>query len=106
MRYLTIVVLILLAGYGLIEAWPLIVGPTISITSPTNDATIPTGIVTVSGDVARAASFTLNGASLLHDQSGGFSSTLTFPRGRSILIFVAVDRFGRTVTVMRAIFVP
>ena len=105
-RHLTVIILVLLVAYGLIEAWPLLAGPAISIEAPMNDASVTTGTITVSGNVARAASFTLNGALLLHDQNGRFSSTLTFPRGGSILTFVAVDRFGRTVTATRRIFVP
>lgn len=105
-RYLIGAVLFVLAGYGLIKAWPLLAGPTLSIISPTNNAPFPSGIVSVRGRAGRAATVVLNGAPLLHDQSGDFSSTLTFPRGGSILTFTAADRFGRTVTETRSIFVP
>lgn len=106
-RYLTVIILVMLAIYGLVEAWPLIVGPTLSIESPVKDATLASnGILTVTGVVHRATSFTLNGAPLLQDQDGRFSSTLTFPRGGTILTFVATDRFGRTITDTRTIFVP
>ena len=105
-RYLIALVLIILIGYGLVEAWPLIEGPSLSTVSPVNNASYPGGIVNVQGQAARAAALTLNGTSLLHDQNGGFSSTLTFPQGGSILTFVATDRFGRTVTTTRTIFVP
>ena len=104
-RTLTVVVLVLVALYGLVEAWPLIVGPSLSITSPTEAATVEGGIVEVAGTVKRVAVFTLNGAPLLYDQEGRFSSTLTFPAGGSILTFVASDRFGRTITQTREIFV-
>ncbi len=104
-RYLTAIVLILLAGYGFIEAWPLIKGPELLVISPGDNATFPTGILTISGNAARATSLTLNGAPLPHDQEGNFSSILTYPLGGSILTFVAIDRFGRTVTVTRIIFV-
>ena len=105
-RYFILLTLALLAVYGLIEAWPLIRGPVLTIESPVDNETIQDGIVSIHGNVARAALFTLNGASLLHDQNGDFSSTFTFPRGGSILTFVAVDRFGRTITETRTIFVP
>jgi len=105
-RYLIIAVLLILVGYGLIEAWPLLAGPSLSIASPIQDAPYPGGVVSIRGNAARAAALTLNGAPVLHDQDGGFSSTLTFPRGGSILTFVATDRFGRTVTATRSIFVP
>ena len=105
-RYLIAATLILGALYGLTEAWPLLAGPTLSVTAPLNTAVIPGGILTVEGRAVRAARLTLNGAPLLHDQDGSFSSTLTFPQGGSILTFEAADRFGRTRTVTRSIFVP
>ncbi len=105
-KYLIGAVLLILAGYGLIKAWPLIAGPTLSIISPTNNAPFPSGIVSVRGRAERAAVIMLNGAPLLHDQNGNFSSTLTFPRGGSILTFVVTDRFGRRITQTRTIFVP
>ena len=105
-KYLIAAVLLIAAGYGLVEAWPLLAGPTLSIISPANNASFACGIVSIQGRAARAAQLTLDGAPLLHDQNGDFSSTLTFPRGSSILTFVAADRFGRTITITRTIFVP
>jgi len=96
----------MLIGYGLIKALPLIQGPSISITLPEDNTTLPDGIVTVSGKAVRAAQLTLNGAPTLHEEDGSFSSTLTFPRGGSILTLVATDRFGRSVTETRNVFVP
>lgn len=103
---LLIAVLILIAGYGCIEAWALLAGPSLSVDVPINNASVPGGIVEIKGRAMRAATLTLNGAPLLHDQEGNFSSTLTFPRGGSILTFAAADRFGRSVTATRFIFVP
>jgi hypothetical protein len=105
-RYLLGAALTILIGYGLIEAWPLLAGPSLSIASPADNAPFPGGIVAIRGSAPRAAQLLLNGAPVLHDQDGGFSSTLTFPRGGSILTFAATDRFGRTVTATRSIFVP
>ncbi len=105
-RPLIAFVLLILVGYGLVEAWPLLAGPSLSIESPMSDAPYPGGVVSIRGTAARAAALTLDGAPLLRGQNGDFSSTLTFPRGGSILTFVATDRFGRTVTKTRDIFVP
>lgn len=104
-KYLIGAVLLVSIGYGTLEAWPLIVGPKLIIDSPTNNESFPLGMVRVGGEALRATELTVNGAALLYDQDGGFSSTLTFPRGGSILTFVATDRFGRTVTATRNIFV-
>jgi hypothetical protein len=106
LKYLAFILFLILAVYGLIEAWPLIVGPSLSITSPINNGSFPDGIVTIRGVAVRAAQLTLDGAPLLHEEDGTFSSTLTLPRGGSILTFVATDRFGRTVMATRSIFVP
>lgn len=105
-KYLIGAVLLIGASYGGIEAWPLLAGPSLFIESPADNATFANGIVSVKGKTVRAATLTFNGATVLHDQDGGFSSTLTFPRGGSILTFVATDRFGRKVTATRSIFVP
>ncbi len=105
-KRLLFAVLLALGVYGCIEAWPLVAGPGLSVVSPMDNAVFPGGIVAITGSAPRAARLSLNGAPLLHDQNGGFSSTLTFPRGGSILTFTAIDRFGRTVTLTRSIFVP
>jgi hypothetical protein len=105
-RYILGAILAILIGYGLVEAWPLIAGPSLTIDSPADNTVFPDGIVVVSGRAMRAATLTLDDAPLLHDQEGHFSSTLTFPQGGSILTFVVTDRFGRSRTQIRTIFVP
>lgn len=105
-RYLIGAVLLALFIYGTIEALPLLSGPGLTITSPTDYGTYAGGIVAITGKAPRATTLTLNGTPLLYDQEGAFSSTLTFPRGGSILTFEARDRFGRMVSATRSIFVP
>jgi len=105
-KYLTLAILIILVGYGCIEVWPIIVGPSLSITSPINNESFSDGIVTVRGNAARATALAINGAPVLREENGNFSSTLSFPHGSSILTFVATDRFGRKVTATRTVFVP
>lgn len=105
-KYLLTAALVLLVGYGFVEAWPLLAGPSLIIFSPAEGESFPGGIVTIRGQAPRAAELTVNGMRLLHDQDGAFSSTLTFPAGGSILTIEARDRFGRTVIAVRSIFVP
>ncbi len=104
-RHILAIVLVGVLTYGLVKAWPLIAGPSLVIASPIDYAPYPSGIVSVSGVAKRTATLAINGAPVLQDQSGGFSSTLTFPSGGSILTFTATDRFGRTVVATRNIFV-
>lgn len=105
-KYFTLAVLIILTGYGLREAWPLMNGPTLSIESPADNESAEIGIINIEGRAARAAALTLNGAPVLRKEDGSFSTILTFPRGGSILTFRATDRFGKTVASTRTIFVP
>ena len=105
-RSLLAITLIVLTGYGFVEAWPLLIGPGLTLASPHNATSYPGGLVTVSGKASRVALLTLDGTQLLRDENGSFSTTLTFPRGTSILTLVATDRFGRHVATTRSIFVP
>ena len=105
-RSLIAFVLFMIVGYGLVEAWPMLAGPSLSIDAPHDNASFPSGIIQIRGTAKRVALLTLDGVPMLHDENGTFSSTLTFPHGGSILTFVATDRFGRRVTATRSIFVP
>ncbi len=99
-------VLMSIIVYGLVKVWPLITGPSLAIMSPINYASYPAGIVSISGVAKRAAELTINGAPVLRAEDGSFTTILTFPLGGSILTFTAIDRFGKTVTETRNIFVP
>ncbi|MBP9816909.1 MAG: hypothetical protein KBD05_02675 [Candidatus Pacebacteria bacterium] len=99
-------VLLLLVLYGAKEAYPLIAGPSIRIDSPIDYATFPDGEVLVSGVASRTETLYLNGGPLLIDQKGNFSTSLTLPQGGAILSVTATDRFGRTRTVRRNVYIP
>lgn len=105
-KYLIAVLLLILAGYGAREAMPLISGPSLTVTSPADGETVKDGIVTISGHEARSVALSLDGAPLLPEQDGSFSSKLAFAAGTSVLTFKATDRFGKSVTVRRLIYVP
>ena len=90
------VVLVILIGYGLIEAYPILSGPSLRVNPIISEGTTTDGVVSVSGVATRAVSLTLDGATLLMDESGNFATTLTLPRGTSVITLTAADRFGRT----------
>ncbi len=105
-KYLIILVILAIAVYGLIEALPLIEGPSISLTSPRDNTPFPGGVVIIKGNAARAAELTLDGAQILHEKNGDFATVITLPRGGSELTLIATDLFGRSATAKRTIFVP
>ncbi len=99
---------LVLAGllvYGFIEARPLLMGASLTISSPIDGAAAE-GVVLIAGTSQRATTLTLNGGPLYPDENGDFSSMLALSTGTSILTFTASDRFGRTVTLTRTIYVP
>lgn len=105
-RGLVAVVLILLVSYGVVKAFPLLRGPYLSLTTPSNYTTLPDGFLTISGVAHNTEALFLNGGPLLIDPEGRFFTTLLLPSGGSILTLTANDRFGRTITEQRTVYVP
>ena len=103
-RYSAALVLLLVLGYGLIKAWPLVSGPDIRLNTEIPGGA--PGVVTVSGRAIHTETLYLNGGILLIDDRGNFEKTLTLPHGSAILSLTATDRFGRSVYERREVFVP
>lgn len=106
LRFAIALFLIILVLYGIKEAWPLISGPQIALASPENGGKFDNGFITISGTAVHTQSVTLDGGPLLTDPEGRFSETVVLPPGGSILTITATDRFGRTTTTRRSVFVP
>ena len=106
LRYLVAAVLIAVFAYGFFEARPLLLGPAISLSSPVEGYASTDGTVLVEGTALRTSSLTLDGAPLLIDEKGHFSTILTLPSGGAILQLTATDRFGRTRKEVRNVVVP
>jgi hypothetical protein len=106
LRIAALIVLGLLATYGVIKGAPLLSGPNISLVSPTDGETFNDGFVKVEGVAERTEHLELNGSPLLIDESGHFSTILTLSSGGAILSLTASDRFGKSQSVTRAIYVP
>ncbi len=104
-RLLTVLVLIIVLGYGLREAVPLFIGPQITLSSPKNGGNFDNGFINISGTAVHTQGVRLNGNPIVTDQDGHFQTTLTLPRGGAILTLTATDRFGRTVNERRTVFV-
>lgn len=105
-RLATILVLVLLASYGLYKAVPLLQGPEIRLTSPLEGQSFPDGYVTIEGTALHTEDLSLDGAPLLIDEKGHFSTILTLPAGSAILSLTARDRFGKSQSMRRTIYVP
>lgn len=100
------IVLLILLSYGAVKAIPLVQGPQIDIYTPNEHETIPEGVLTLSGRAIHANQMTLNGSPFLIDEQGRFTTTLFLPSGGAILTLTAYDRFGRSVSESRSVFIP
>jgi hypothetical protein len=100
------IVLLLLLGYGGWKAAPLVSGPSLTIDVPINYTTSEDGLITVSGVAHNTEALYLNNGPLLIDPKGHFFTTLVLPSGGAILTLTANDRFGRTISERRTIYVP
>ncbi len=98
--------LLVLLGYGATRAWPLVAGPTLAIASPQRHQSIPGARVSIEGIATHTETLWLDGAPLLIDEAGHFSTSLVLPSGGAILSLTATDRFGHEITERRTVFVP
>lgn len=100
------IVIAFLILYGAIEAYPLIRGPEIIIDIPIDYTTSPDGSILLSGTAKRTETLRLGDGILLIDEQGHFEEILVLPKGTSILVVTATDRFNRKETKERTVYVP
>ncbi len=92
--------------YGGFKASPLVLGPSLSLSSPVALGVYPGGSVPVTGVARHTEKLTLNGLPLLIDEQGRFATVLDLPAGGAILSMTVTDRFGRTHATSREVYVP
>ncbi len=102
-RVTVTILLVLITGYGVLKAVPLIRGPHINISQL---STGQDGLTMLSGTAVHTETLTMDGGTLLIDGSGAFKTSLTLPRGGAILTLTATDRFGRSHTLQRSVITP
>jgi hypothetical protein len=104
----TALLLLFVALYGLVKAYPLISGPRIQYVTTIQSADPATGptFTTISGTAIHTETLTMDGVTLLINKEGSFSKTLTLPRGNGILTLTATDRFGRSQSSQESLIIP
>ena len=84
--------------YGGFRAYPLLAGPTIAIYNPHDGDTVASTTFEISGQVKRAHLITLQGRPITIDTEGYFRETLVAQAPYTILVLVAEDSYGGSVT--------
>lgn len=95
---LIIILLITAFGYGAFRAYPLITGPSITVTNLKDGSVVASTTFQVSGVVSRAKEITLQGKPITIDDKGRFEETLVATQPYTILVLVAKDKYGATET--------
>lgn len=97
--YLKIVVGILFAGivlsYTYFQTRNLIDGPIISITAPTNGATLSESLIAIEGEAHNITHISINDRQIFVNEMGNFREQLLLPYGYTIITIKARDKFGR-----------
>ena len=91
---------LLVLGYTVYRAIPLILGPEIVLSQPSNNSVEGTSIV-VSGTVYRANTLSINGISVPITPEGKFNTRLAIYPGSNIMVIQVTDRFGRVETISK-----
>ncbi len=89
---------LLLMAYGTYEAYDLIAGPSLTITSPKNGALVTDSLVTIEGQTRNVSWISFLGRPITINEHGMFTEKLLLPPGYSILTLEAKDRLGRRIT--------
>jgi hypothetical protein len=82
--------------YALFQGQDLIIGPRISIIYPPNGMVATTSLLTLTGHVKNVAFITLNDRPIYTDSKGTIKESLLLPRGYTMMVIQAKDRFGKT----------
>lgn len=85
-------------SYGAFRAYPLIAGPTIAVYNPQDGDYVASTTFEISGIVKRANVITLQGKPITIDTEGHFRETLVAHAPYTILVLVATDAYGETVS--------
>jgi hypothetical protein len=85
-------------AYGIFRAYPLVAGPSITIYSPDDGDYVASTTFEISGQVKRANSIMLQGRPITIDTEGRFKETLVAQAPHTILVLVATDSYGETVS--------
>ncbi|GEM_PF-745369 len=87
------VAFLILVGYTVWVALPLIQGPALTIQQP--DGRPVAGAVTIVGQTARVSFLSIDGLPVAVNEDGSFSAKRAYPSGYTEVTIAAKDRFGR-----------
>lgn len=102
-----LVVLAVIIGYSYLEMRGMLMGPRITIDSPTNGQTVSDPILVLSGVAENVRVISLNGREILIDEVGNFEEIHLLYPGHNTIVLRAQDRFDTEIEQrMQIIYTP
>ncbi|MFA5132367.1 MAG: hypothetical protein WC444_03515 [Candidatus Paceibacterota bacterium] len=95
--YALLILILIALGYGAFRAYPLLMGPTITLYAPQDGDTVASSTFQISGQVVRAREITLQGKLITIDAEGRFVELLVANSPYTIIVMVATDQYGAKV---------
>ena len=83
-------------GYGFYKALPLILGPSIELSTPTNGQVAEGTAIPIRGTVTRTQRLFINGIATAFSATGLFETRLAVYPGNNIIELTALDKFNRS----------
>lgn len=90
--------LAIIVAYGLFVATPYLLGPSLTVRTPEEGATVSSPTVLVSGETERVSYVSINNLPVPLSEDGTFAVERAYPKGYTVIMVEARDRFGRSVT--------
>jgi len=94
--FVSVIVISGVIGYSYYQARDFLTGPSLTILSPQNGATVTDALVNIEGLAKNISAIALNDRPIFVDEEGVFKEQLLLLPGYNIMELTAQDRFGRT----------
>lgn len=94
-KYIVSAFFVLLGFYAIFQGRFIILGPRVSIDSPSNNASVNVGIIEVAGWAENVSYISLNDRQIFIDRTGRFVEKVVIAPGINIIKVALRDRFGR-----------
>jgi hypothetical protein len=92
---LIVILFIVAGGYIYFQAYNLIHGPKLTVTSPLNGSGVSRSLISIEGFAENISYISMNNRQIFVDEEGAFNEKLLLSHGYNIITITAEDKFKR-----------